>query len=94
MKDYQYYRKSREIDDALQKDYENIIDGRKELALNAYRAKLYYENEFEKHAKDKRDTNVMGALFQSLSSNFTNVGFLALVGFEFYLSLRFGWASL
>lgn len=94
MKDYQYFRKSREIDDALQKDYENIIDGRKELALNAYRAKLYYENEFEKHAKGKRDTNVMGALFQSLSGNFSNVGFLALVGFEFYLSLHFGWASL
>lgn len=94
MKDYQYFRKSREIDDFLQKDYENIIDGRKELALNAFRAKLYYENEFQAHAKNKRDTNVMGAIFQSLSGNFTNIGFLALVGFEFYLSLRFGWASL
>lgn len=94
MKDYQYFRKSREIDDSLQKDYENIIDGRKELALNAFRAKLYYENEFEKHAKSKRDTNIMGAIFQSLSSNFTNIGFLALVGFEFYFSLHFGWASL
>lgn len=94
MKDYQYYRKSREIDDALQKDYENIIDGRKELALNTFRAKLYYENEFEKHAKTKKYNNIMGAIFQSLSSNFTNIGFLALVGFEFYFSLHFGWASL
>lgn len=94
MKDYQYYRKSREIDDALQKDYENIIDGRKELALNTFRAKLYYENEFEKHAKTKKYNNIMGAVFQSLSGNFTNIGFLALVGFEFYFSLHFDWASL
>ncbi len=94
LKNYQYFRKSREIDDSLQKDYENIIDGRKELALNAFRAKLYYESEFEKHAKNKRDTNVMGAIFNSLSGNFSNIGFLALVGFEFYLSLHFGWASL
>lgn len=94
MKNYQFFRKSREIDDFLQKDYENIIDGRKELALNAFRAKLYYEKEFQTHAQSKRDTNVMGALFQSLSGNFSNIGFLALVGFEFYLSLRFGWASL
>lgn len=94
MKNYQFFRKSREIDDFLQKDYENIIDGRKELALNAFRAKLYYEKEFQTHAQSKRDTNIMGALFQSLSGNFSNIGFLALVGFEFYLSLRFGWASL
>lgn len=94
MKDYQFFRKSREIDDFLQKDYENIIDGRKELALNAFRAKLYYEKEFQTHAQNKRDTNVMGALFESLSGNFSSIGFLALVGFEFYLSLHFGWASL
>lgn len=94
IKIYQYFRKSRNSDDALQKDYENIIDGRKELALNAFRAKLYYENEFEKHAKEKRHNNIQSSIFQSLSGNLTNIGFLALVGFEFYFSLHFGWASL
>ena len=94
IKIYHYFRQSRNSDDALQKDYENIIDGRKELALNAFRAKLYYENEFEKHAKEKRHNNIQSSIFQSLSGNFTNIGFLALVGFEFYFSLHFGWASL
>lgn len=94
IKIYQYFRKSRNSDDTLQKDYENIIDGRKELALNAFRAKLYYENEFEKHAKEKRHNNIQSSIFQSLSGNFTNIGFLALVGFEFYFSLHLGWASL
>lgn len=93
-KNYQYYKKSRNSDDALQRDYENIIDGRKELALNAFRAKLYYESEFEKNAKAKKHANVMSGVYGSLSNNFTNIGFLALVGFEFYFSLHFGWASL
>lgn len=94
IKTYEYFRKSRDNDDALQKDYENIIDGRKELTLNTFRAKFYYENEFEKNAKEKKQSNIMSSIFQSLSSNFTNIGFLALVGFEFYFSLRFGWTSL
>lgn len=94
IKTYGYFRKSRDSDDALQKNYENIIDGRKELSLNSFRAKLYYEEEFEKNADEKRHSNVMSNVFQSLSSNFTNIGFLALVGLEFYLSLHFGWSSL
>ena len=94
MKNYQCYKKSRDSDDALQKDYENIIDGRKELALNAFRAKLYYESEFEKNAQNKRKANIKSGIFNSLSNNLNSIGFLALVGFEFYLSLHFAWASL
>ena len=94
MKNYLCYKMSRNSDDALQKDYENIIDGRKELALNAFRAKLYYENEFAKNAISKRDANIKSGIYNSLSNNLNSIGFLALVGFEFYFSLHFGWASL
>lgn len=93
-KTYIYYKKSRNADDALQKDYENIIDGRKELALNAHRAELYYERHFTKDALDKRHANIFSNIFSSLSANLTSIGFLALVGFEFYFSLYLGWASL
>ena len=94
MKNYLCYKMSRNSDDALQKDYENIIDGRKELALNAFRAKLYYDNEFTKNALGKRDANIKSGIYNSLSNNLNSIGFLALVGFEFYFSLHFGWASL
>ncbi|KGI55856.1 multidrug ABC transporter permease/ATP-binding protein [Campylobacter sp. MIT 97-5078] len=93
-KTYYYFRKARDNDDALQNNYQNIIDGRKELTLNTFRAKLYYESEFDINAKDKRCNNTLSSAMQSLSSNFTSVGLLALVGFEFYCSLHFAWTSL
>ncbi|EAK1595428.1 multidrug ABC transporter permease/ATP-binding protein [Campylobacter coli] len=93
MKVYQYFRKARENDDALQNNYQNILDGHKELLINRYRAKLYYEDEFESNARSKKKNSTLGNLFNNLSSNFTNVALLALVGVEFYLALEFKWAS-
>lgn len=93
MKVYTYFRKARENDDALQNNYQNILDGHKELLINRYRAKLYYEDEFESNARSKKKNSTLGNLFNNLSSNFTNVALLALVGVEFYLALEFKWAS-
>ncbi|EGK4406006.1 multidrug ABC transporter permease/ATP-binding protein [Campylobacter coli] len=93
MKVYAYFRKARENDDALQNNYQNILDGHKELLINRYRAKLYYEDEFESNARSKKKNSTLGNLFNNLSSNFTNVALLALVGVEFYLALEFKWAS-
>ncbi|HEB9416171.1 TPA: multidrug ABC transporter permease/ATP-binding protein [Campylobacter coli] len=93
MKVYAYFRKARENDDALQNNYQNILDGHKELLINRYRAKLYYEDEFESNARSKKKNSTLGNLFNNLSSNFTNVALLALVGVEFYLALEFEWAS-
>jgi len=92
-KTYQYFKKARDNDDALQNDYQNIIDGRKELTLNAFRAKFYYEHDFDNNARAKKHNNTMSNVMQSLSSNWTNVTLLALVGLEFYFSLHFGWAT-
>ncbi|EAH7654489.1 multidrug ABC transporter permease/ATP-binding protein [Campylobacter coli] len=93
MKVYAYFRKARENDDTLQNNYQNILDGHKELLINRYRAKLYYEDEFESNARSKKKNSTLGNLFNNLSSNFTNVALLALVGVEFYLALEFKWAS-
>ncbi|AXP09355.1 multidrug ABC transporter permease/ATP-binding protein [Campylobacter hepaticus] len=93
IKVYQYFRKARENDDALQNNYQNILDGHKELLMNRYRAKLYYEDEFEKNAKLKKKNSTLGNFFNNLSNNWTNVSLLALVGVEFYLALKFQWAS-
>lgn len=93
MKVYQYFRKARENDDALQNNYQNILDGHKELLINRDRAKLYYEDEFENNARLKKKNSTLGNLFNNLSNNWTNVILLALVGVEFYLALKFEWAS-
>lgn len=93
-KNYDFYKQTRNADDALQKNYENIIDGRRELTLNPFRAKFYYENDFEKNAKVKRLANIKSGIFSSLANNLNSVSFLAIVGLEFYFSIYFGWASL
>ncbi|EOI4910787.1 ABC transporter transmembrane domain-containing protein, partial [Campylobacter jejuni] len=67
MKVYQYFRKARENDDALQNNYQNILDGHKELLINRDRAKLYYEDEFENNARLKKKNSTLGNLFNNLS---------------------------
>ncbi|MBZ7928481.1 MULTISPECIES: multidrug ABC transporter permease/ATP-binding protein [Campylobacter] len=93
MKVYYYFRKARENDDALQNNYQNILDGHKELLINQDRAKLYYELEFENNAKAKKINSTLGNLFNNLSNNWTNITLLALVGMEFFLALKYDLAS-
>ncbi|MGJ0149825.1 multidrug ABC transporter permease/ATP-binding protein [Campylobacter lari] len=91
---YFYFKNARENDDALQKNYQNILQGHKELTLNSLRAKFYYENEFEKNALKKKKSSTMGNILHILSNNWSNSAMLALVGVEFYMALNYKFASL
>lgn len=91
---YFYFKNARENDDALQKNYQNILQGHKELTLNPLRAKCYYENEFEKNALKKKKSSTMGNILHILSNNWSNSAMLALVGVEFYMALNYKFASL
>ncbi|QKF80442.1 multidrug ABC transporter permease/ATP-binding protein [Campylobacter armoricus] len=86
---YFYFKNARENDDALQKNYQNILQGHKELILNPLRAKHYYENEFEKNALKKKKSSTMGNILHILSNNWSNSAMLALVGVEFYVALAY-----
>ncbi|TEY01976.1 multidrug ABC transporter permease/ATP-binding protein [Campylobacter sp. US33a] len=94
MKVYKYFKNARENDDALQNNYQNILDGHRELILNRFRAKHYYEFEFEKNAKNKKRNSTIANILHNLSNNWTNIALLALVGLEFYFSLHFSWTSI
>lgn len=91
---YFYFKNARENDDALQKNYQNILQGHKELTLNPLRAKYYYENEFEKNALKKKKSSTMGNILHILSNNWSNSAMLVLVGVEFYIALSYELASL
>ncbi|MPB47633.1 multidrug ABC transporter permease/ATP-binding protein [Campylobacter lari] len=91
---YFYFKNARENDDALQKNYQNILQGHKELTLNPLRAKYYYENEFEKNALKKKKSSTMGNILHILSNNWSNSAMLALVGVEFYMALNYKFASM
>lgn len=94
MKVYKYFRKARESDDLLQHNYQNILEGHRELTINNFRAKYYYENEFEKNAKEKKKNSIIGSVLNNLSNNWTNICLLALVGVQFYIALHFSLTSI
>ena len=85
--------KVREGDDHLYQDYQAMIDGRKELALNRARASRFYVEEFDGHARAYRDHVTRADTFNGLAGNLANVLMLALIGVLFYLAAGLGWAS-
>lgn len=85
--------KVREGDDHLYQDYQAMIDGRKELALNRARAARFYEEEFDDHARGYRDHVTRADIFNGVAGNMANVLMLALIGVLFYLASGLGWAS-
>lgn len=85
--------KVREGDDHLYQDYQAMIDGRKELALNRARAARFYEEEFDDHARAYRDHVTRADIFNGVAGNMANVLMLALIGVLFYLASGLGWAS-
>ncbi|MCR6585089.1 multidrug ABC transporter permease/ATP-binding protein [Campylobacter insulaenigrae] len=86
---YFYFKRARENDDALQKNYQNILQGHNELTLNPLRAKQYYESEFEFNALKKKKNSTIGNVLHILSNNWSNSAMLALVGVEFYIVLTY-----
>ena len=85
--------KVREGDDHLYQDYQAMIDGRKELALNRARAARFYQEEFDDHARAYRDPVTRADIFNGVAGNMANVLMLALIGVLFYLASGLGWAS-
>ena len=85
--------KVREGDDHLYQDYQSMIDGRKELALNRPRAARFFDEEFDGHARGYRDHVTRADICNGLAGNLANVLVLALIGVLFYLATGRGWAD-
>ncbi|QUX94654.1 multidrug ABC transporter permease/ATP-binding protein [Marinomonas sp. CT5] len=89
-----HIKKVREYDDRLYKDYQAIIDGRKELSLNPNKAKRYFEEEFSPNAQHYRNQITQADTFNGFAANMANTLILALVGLNYYAALGFNWASI
>lgn len=88
-----YIKQVREYDDRLYKDYQAIIDGRKELTLNPHKAKRYFHQEFDPNAQHYRHQITQADTFNGFAANIANTLILALVGLNYYAALGLGWAS-
>ncbi|MEN6670065.1 multidrug ABC transporter permease/ATP-binding protein [Psychrobacter sp. B38] len=94
---YHHLRELRDINDLLYQDYQSIIDGRKELALNQHRAEKLYETDFVTHAESYRKAVVKSDTFHLSAVNWSNIMMFAAIGVVFavssYLSIPMGVAT-
>ena len=88
-----YFKDSRTQDDALQRHYDDIVEGHRELSLNRARAQICFD-ELNLTGDKKRQSMVKADVFHALSDNFTNVMLLGSVGLCVFLCVAFDWASL
>jgi putative ATP-binding cassette transporter len=84
---------AREAEDRLYQDYQAVIEGRKELALNRDRARRVYEDEFEADARENRDHEIRADVYNGLNQNWANVMILGAIGVSFFLAQGAGWAD-
>ncbi len=90
---YHHLNHVREAEDRLQKDYETVIQGRKELALNRQRAQQIYHEEYQRDATHYRQ-HVIGADTYHLSAvNWSNIMMLGAIGMVFYMANSLEWSD-
>ena len=83
---YTHLIELRAINDFLYQDYQSIIEGRKELALNQYRAEKLYSDDFLSHAKSYQQTVIKSDTFHLSAVNWSNIMMFASIGVVFAVS--------
>ncbi|MDR7343069.1 putative ATP-binding cassette transporter [Pantoea alhagi] len=90
---YSHLAKLREIEDSLYADYQTVIDGRKELALNRSRAQQVYETVYQEDANAYRHHIVRADTFHLSAINWSNIMMLGAIGMVFFMANGLGWAN-
>lgn len=90
---YRHMAKLREIEDHLYTDFQTIIEGRKELALNRQRAELIYETVYQEDARAYRHHIVRADTFHLSAVNWSNIMMLGAIGLVFFMANGLGWAN-
>ncbi|RKR06550.1 putative ATP-binding cassette transporter [Kushneria sinocarnis] len=90
---YRHLGHIRDAEDQLYGDFQSIIDGRRELALNRDRARRLFEEDFTRHAQAYRHHIVRSDTSHLSAGNWTNIMMLGAIGVVFLLANAFGWAD-
>ncbi|MER3385017.1 multidrug ABC transporter permease/ATP-binding protein [Pectobacterium aroidearum] len=90
---YSHLTQVREAEDRLQKDYETVINGRKELMLNRERAQKLYEEVYQANAQDYRQNVIRADTFHLSAVNWSNIMMLGVIGAVFFMANNLGWAD-
>lgn len=90
---YAHLRQVREAEDDLYRDYETVIAGRKELALNRQRARRLFEDVYRADALRYRRHIIRADTYHLSANNWANIMMLAAIGLVFFLANGLGWAN-
>lgn len=90
---YTHFNQLREAEDRLQRDFESILEGRKELRLNRDRAKRLYEEAYTVDAEAYRHHIVRADTYHLSANNWANIMMLGAIGVTFFMANALGWAS-
>ncbi|KAB7897258.1 multidrug ABC transporter permease/ATP-binding protein [Rouxiella sp. S1S-2] len=90
---YSHLGHVREAEDRLQKDYETVIQGRKELALNRQRAQQIYQDDYQQDAATYRKHIIGADTFHLSAVNWSNIMMLGAIGMVFYMANSLGWSN-
>lgn len=90
---YRHLTHVRTAEDQLYKNYQSVIDGRNELALNRDRAKALYELTYQTNASTYRRHIILADTFHLSAVNWSNIMMLAAIGLVFFLANSLGWAN-
>jgi len=86
---YHHITAIRELNDELYADYQSIIEGRKELALNQHRAENLYKHDFLTHAKSHKERIIKADTYHLSAGNWSNIMMFAAIGVVFAVSNYF-----
>lgn len=90
---YAHFHEVRTSEDRLYQDYEAVIQGHKELALNRHRARHLFEDLYDADARDYRHHIVRADTYHLSANNWANIMMLGAIGVGFFLANGLGWAD-
>lgn len=90
---YRHIAVLRDVEDRLYEDYQSVIDGRKELALNRDRAQWLYRDVYTPNAEAYRHHIIRSDSYHLSALNWFNIMMLAAIGVVFFMANGLGWAS-
>ncbi|KAA5979331.1 MULTISPECIES: multidrug ABC transporter permease/ATP-binding protein [unclassified Pantoea] len=90
---YQHMAKLRDIEDSLYRDYQTVIEGRKELQLNRSRAQQVYDTVYQEDARAWRHHIVRADTYHLSAVNWSNIMTLGAIGIVFFMANSLGWAD-
>jgi len=89
-----FFEAHRKNEDILYKDYQQSIEGHRELSLNNQLSHHIYETKFIPNANALRQNIIKAEIYQALSSNWLSTMMLGGIGIELYICLAYHLTSL